>query len=313
MTATSATSAAMPCPVTGAPPVRLVQQVDAQLLQDLWRIEFGVDVRSSFRGVRRFNLWESPTGLFYFDPPREGDARFYSAYYDCLGRKGYYRPGSVHAAMRLAAADIDQGERVLDVGCGYGELRHLLPQADYTGLDPHFAGAAAWIRAESLDTHLQTMAGRYDAAFLFEVLEHLSDPAHQMRQLARAVRRGGRVYVSVPCRPCAMTRIPNYLHNAPPHHLTWWTEAALRAVAEQAGLAVERIVHAPWCEVSALNYWIARCSPVHTRDVYYRHSWLWHAGTAIGMALGVTMNRIVGVPRNAQDEGAGLLLAARRT
>ncbi len=36
------------CPVTGEPATRLVQWVSGSLLTDLWRYEFGVDVRPSF-------------------------------------------------------------------------------------------------------------------------------------------------------------------------------------------------------------------------------------------------------------------------
>ena len=71
--ATSSTEPVPPCPVTGRPAIRRVQWVTTRLLTDLWRIAFGVDVRPLFAGLNRFGLWESPTGLYFFDPPREGD------------------------------------------------------------------------------------------------------------------------------------------------------------------------------------------------------------------------------------------------
>ena len=41
------------------------------------------------------------------------------------------------------------------------------------------------------------------------------------------------------------TDIPNFVFNAPPHHLTWWNEQALRTLAETVGLQIESIEGLP--------------------------------------------------------------------
>ena len=302
----------LPCPITGAPPIRLVQTVGTRLLKDLWRIQFDVDAGPSFNGIERFHLWESPTGLLYFDPMLEGDAGFYTAYYNKLRKNNLYEPGIPRGYFHIAAREIGEGERVLDVGCGFGGLRDLIPHARSLGLDPHFSGDTEWARAESLEDHLKSHEGEYDVACLFDVLEHLVDPRLTMQNMARAVRPGGRVFICVPHVPSALTRIPNFLLNAPPHHLTWWTDDALRAVAAQAGLGVERIAPTPWCPISSKVYWIERFSAIKTGERFFWHSWPVHASNAIAAALGILTNKIVGPPKNAQDEGAGLLMFARK-
>jgi len=301
-----------PCPITGAAPLRLVQRVSPKLLRDLWRLEFGVDAGPSFKGVESFDLWESPTGLYYFDPMLEGDADFYKGYYQFLEKRGHYKAGALRGPLRIAADEIRTGERVIDVGCGYGGLRNLVPHAEYLGLDPHFSEQVAWARAETLEDHLIENEGRYDVACIFDVVEHLSNPLQMIQNMARAVKPNGRVFVSVPHVPSAVTRIPNFLLNAPPHHLTWWTESSLHAVAAQAGLEVERIIATPWCDVSSKVYWIARFSPIKTRQVFFKHSWPLHFSALVGAVLGLTVDKIVGVPKNAKDEGAGLLMLARK-
>ncbi|MGD9920533.1 MAG: class I SAM-dependent methyltransferase [Pseudorhodoplanes sp.] len=301
-----------PCPITGAPPVRHVQRISPTLLKDLWRIIFKVDVTSDFAGVERFDLWESPTGLHYFSPPLAGDTGFYKSFYDGMRRRGHYPEHSIRGAFRVAASEIGDGERVLDVGCGYGGLRTLIPHARYLGLDPNFGGEADWACKETLEQHLETMEGQYDVACAFEVIEHVPDPALMVRNLARAVRPGGRVIVSVPHVPSALTRIPNFVLNAPPHHLTWWTDPALRAVASQAGLETEKIVAPPWCDVSSKMYWVDRFTLIKSSDVYFRHSWPIHISSMIGMALGIAADKAFGPPKNARDEGAGLQLFARK-
>ncbi|MEH3063025.1 MAG: hypothetical protein PGN33_09760 [Methylobacterium radiotolerans] len=46
----------------------------------LWHYSGRVDVGPLLRPAGTFRLWESPTGLIFFDPPVAGDAAFYRAF-----------------------------------------------------------------------------------------------------------------------------------------------------------------------------------------------------------------------------------------
>lgn len=302
------------CPVTGLPAIRLVQWVSARLLTDLWRYALRVDVGPSFRGAKRFGLWESPTGLYFFDPMLEGDAGFYKSLYGRLDVRHYPREGLPRAEYRLAAREVAAGDRVLDVGCGFGAFRHEVPHARYTGLDPHFSAkpGSDWARIETLGEHLKAHAGSYDVVTAFQVLEHVRGPVATLADMVQAVRPGGAVIVGVPHRPSAHARIPNYLINAVPHHLTWWTRSALEAIAARVGLVRPRVVVAPWSEVDAVVYWMERCSPVRCRDIHYRHAWSWHASALVGLMGALVMRRVRPRPGRGGDEGASLLLVAEK-
>ena len=89
-----------------------------------------------------------------------------------------------------------------------------------------------------------------------------------------------------------MTRIPNFLINAPPHHLTWWSEVALRQLAEGAGSVVESIEIPPWGAGSAEIYWIDRFSPIKCRDSHFRAAFTWHAASLISSILGIAASRL---------------------
>lgn len=299
------------CPVTGEPAVRLVQWVGAGFLANLWRHTFRVDVRPSFRGTKRFGLWQSPTGLYFFDPMTEGDAAFYEALYRLLPKGSAPREGYPREEFRIAARHVTEGARVLDVGCGSGAFRHVVPGARYTGLDPHadLASEPDWLCRESLAEHVDGRVGFYDCVCAFQVLEHVAAPMAMLAEMARAAVPGGKVVVGVPHVPSAHTRIPNYLINAPPHHLTWWTKAALEAAAAQVGLVKASVQTVPWGEVDAIVYWMERCSPVRCREVHYRHAWIWHASALAGFLGGLAMRKVP-APRRAGDEGASLLLVA---
>ena len=301
------------CPVTGRPAVRRVQWVTAHLLTDLWRIEFGADVRPSFAGVNRFGLWESPTGLYFFDPPCAGDSTFYHGMSAWQKRRRFIPELALREEFGIAAKAIPTGARVLDVGCGFGAFRGVVPHADYTGVDPHLdAGAAVdGLRAETLSAHLVERAGYYDAVCAFEVIEHVRDPKRLFAEMVLAAKPNGLLCVGVPHVPSALTRIPNYLVGAPPHHLTWWTEAALVELARGAGAAVESVEPAPWGQGDSLLYWMARCSPLKCREVFYRGAVKWHAAALAGFALGTVANALFGPPKRTVDEGSALVMFAR--
>lgn len=235
------------CPITGLPAVRLVQTVPARLLGRLWKAEFGANAWPSFGEVNQFGLWESPTGLLFFDPPVEGDHEFYEGFYSRLKKLGLYSDRFIRPEFNLGARHVPAGARVLDVGCGLGNFRHCVTHADYTGLDPHFAeqGGDPSIRNETIADHLVANAASYDAVCAFQVLEHISAPAALFREMLRAAKPGGLVCIGVPHVPSALTRIPNFLMNAPPHHLSWWTKEALAELAKRAGAIVESVEKVP--------------------------------------------------------------------
>lgn len=301
------------CPVTGRPAVRLVQWVSTRLLTDLWRIEFGVDARPAFVGLDRFGLWESPAGLYFFEPRVEGDQTFYRTYYRRL--KAFNASGleAPRAEFEKAAQAIPPGARVLDVSCGLALFQKYVGHAHYTGLDPHFTSEdpSIDVRAESLGDHLVAHAETYDAVCAFQVLEHLVSPRPFFEQMVAAAKPGGLVIVGVPHVPSAMTRIPNFLLSAPPHHLTWWTREALADLANGAGVTIESIAATPWTNFDSLIYWIEQCSIVKCRDVHFRGTWSWHVASALGLVLGLIVHRLRKPPQ-AVGDGAGLLLIARR-
>jgi SAM-dependent methyltransferase len=307
-----------PCPITGEPAVRHVQSVSARLLADLWRYTpfFRVNARPSFGHVERFDLWESPTGMYFFEPRLEGDGEFYSTFYKHINmpKRLRVRGKGWRREFDMASERVRPGDRVLDVGCGFASFRTVVPQANYTGLDPNFGehDPLGQIRDQSLEDHLLEASESYDVVCAFQVVEHLADPVGFFRNLVKAARPGGLVIVGVPHVPSANTRIPNFLLGAPPHHLTWWTKAALAELARQGGAEAESIENVPWGRQDALIYWVERCSPIKCRERHFKADWGWHAASVVSWAGGLLASTLLPTPKTS-DEGAGLLMIARRT
>jgi SAM-dependent methyltransferase len=303
------------CPITGEPAVRLIQTVSRRLLRDLWRFSCRVDPAQLFAGVRRFALWESPCGLAFFDPPIEGDAAFYRRFYARIGAHDRLDdPCATRPEFALAAAQAAPGALVLDVGGGTGGLSRVLPQGvRYVGLDPNFAGDAppgVTILAETVQQHAATHAGRYDLVVALQTIEHVADPLGFARALAACAKPGGRVAIGVPTWPCDMTDIPNFAPNAPPHHLSWWREPALRALADRLGLETEAVLEVPLASDTGLLCWMAKLSPRRTEERYFKGSWWWHAALCCAWLGAKPLAAVFGVPQGAKTRE--LLLVARK-
>ncbi len=152
-------------------------------------------------------------------------------------------------------------ERVLEIGCGEGEiatrLRARFPQI--VGLDLPDAGLREhWSKREGVAflhgdaQHLPFPDRTFDLVVAVEVLEHLPDPASGLAELARVGRRD--LVLSVPREPIfrggnlATGRHVRALGNTPGHLNHWSTPAFLRFVSREAAL-VEVRKPLPWTAV----------------------------------------------------------------
>jgi 2-polyprenyl-3-methyl-5-hydroxy-6-metoxy-1,4-benzoquinol methylase len=306
-------SPAPPCPITGASGSRLVERVSANLLIGLWKAAFRVDTAAQLRPGSDYGLWESPCGLVFFEPRVAGDADFYRKLYPAWTRDGpWSRSAAPRADFIRAASLVRPGDRVLDVGCGAGAFAACVPAARYVGLDSNYpaAGGGPDIRNETLAVHAAACPAAYDVACAFHVLEHVADPLRFATDLVRCVRPGGLVILAVPKYPSAVNDIPDCMFNAPPHHLTWWSERALVALSVAAGLEVHFLGGLPLGAHHKLGHWMGRVAPKLTRERYFKASRAWYAALAWSAGAGFLCSVLFGAPRGAPP--IELLLVGRR-
>jgi SAM-dependent methyltransferase len=301
------------CPITGLPATRRIQPVSARLLSGLWRGAFGVATERQFGGVEHFGLWESPCGLAFFDPMLAGDKAFYR---DLHRRWDFQRvlrtPGLARPEFMRVARAVRPDEKVLDAGCGEGGLAHHLRHATYVGLDPNSFVTASEpdLRNETIADHAASHPGEYDVACAFHVIEHVPDPLGFADDLKSCLKPGGRLFITVPSRDSAITDIPNFVLNAPPNHLSWWNERALRALAVHLGLHVEALEALPFWPCDSIIYWMARFAPKLTGQRYFRAHWTWYFALAWSWLFARLCDSLLRVPGSA--ESSGLLLVARK-
>jgi SAM-dependent methyltransferase len=130
---------------------------------------------------------------------------------------------------------ISAGSLVLDAGAGEGQYRRYLPHARYIGVDLA-VGDVQWnysgLDAVSDLARLPFEANTFDAVLCTQVLEHVREPQQVLCEISRALKPGGRLYLSTPQS--------SHQHQKPYDYYRY-TSFGLRYLLERAGLAVEVI------------------------------------------------------------------------
>ncbi len=204
-------------------------------------------------------------GLVALQPPfsdGEKAAIYAPGYYEAYAAAGGMAGGTVgmapHLAGRLARAGRLAGRgRMLDVGCGQGFLLAYAESAGWQadGIEASPAAAAAQRRiARGRVFHGPVEAapfdpGSYRFVHLNHVLEHLDDPLGALRLALEWLAPGGVLVVEVPNEfatlyfrvgqaflPMSLRRNP-----VPTSHQWFFDPRTLRAVAEKAGVRIDRL------------------------------------------------------------------------
>lgn len=130
--------------------------------------------------------------------------------------------------VAAAASALPPGTRVLDAGAGEAPYRPLFAHCNYVTQDwpgtVHEGARGADIVADLHD--LPVADGSFDAVVCTEVLEHVAEPARVLDELARVLRPGGSLVLTVP--------FVGGLHEEPHDHYRY-TSHGLRGLLERAG------------------------------------------------------------------------------
>jgi SAM-dependent methyltransferase len=179
------------------------------------------------------------------------------------------------------------GDKILDLGCGFG--RHAFEAArrgaNVVALDAGrdevegvAATFAAMVEAGELATgalntaavqgdalHLPFPDGSFDRVICSEVLEHIPDDVAAMRELARVLRPGGTMAITVPRYGPEVINwaLSDAYHNVPGGHIRIYRRSVLESRLSSVGMRVTghhyaHGLHSP--------YWWLKCLVGTTND-----------------------------------------------
>jgi SAM-dependent methyltransferase len=233
------------CPLCASHLLGQIEQLTGEQIRSLWKV-------LGFQ-FSELSLSRIPTDFFvilhkcrqcgfeFFDPSLAGGETFYKE----VDREGYYCPTRPEFARTINFATKNNLKRILDVGCGSGAFLDLAKQAgrEAYGIELNKT-AAQKARAKGHDVFedllhdldLTKTGGAFDLITLFQVLEHVPNPAQIMKEAAALLNPGGYIAIAVPSAEGIYRLIPYDPHQWPPHHVSRWRIADVRRLAETANM-----------------------------------------------------------------------------
>jgi SAM-dependent methyltransferase len=184
--------------------------------------------------------------------------------------------------VRYGTLGLERGDRVLDLGCGGGRhafeaarrgARVVAADLDLAELKEvrNVFGALpeeGWVTAGDA-TRLPFPDGAFDRVIASEVMEHIPDDRAAARELARVLRPGGTIAITVPSwLPEQVCWALSEEYHAPfveGGHVRIYTESELRKRLREAGLLPGHAHHA-----HALHtpYWWLKCAVGPRNDAH---------------------------------------------
>ena len=165
-----------------------------------------------------------------------------------VNRFGVERVGIMSQHLRVPAG---RAPRYLDVGCSTGFVVEAARNEgwDAIGIDLN-PSAIEFGRSRGLDLRAVALEdagfapGSFDALSLFDVLEHLLDPARTLRACSELLSPGGILFLYVPNFDSASRLLmgANAHFIWPTHHLNYYTPATIRDLMLRHALTPELIV-----------------------------------------------------------------------
>ncbi|MCA9582180.1 MAG: FkbM family methyltransferase, partial [Myxococcales bacterium] len=154
----------------------------------------------------------------------------------------------------------EPGERVLDVGCGFGTNAGIVESrgASWFGVDVN-PEVCAYLQGNGRDAFCGTLdqftqkrsRDKFDLVLLSQVLEHAPDPIALLRSAAKCLEEGGRIVLSCPNVESRYRRDrgADWLHWHVPYHVVQFSPEALAVAAHRSGLRVD------WCKTQTPPSW----------------------------------------------------------
>lgn len=148
--------------------------------------------------------------------------------------------------LRRIRQFMPEGGRLLDVGAATGFFLPIAHQAGFEASGVEISPYAALrAREKGLDVITGSLgdvpSGKaFDVLTMFDVIEHVADPAAEIERAHGLVRPGGMLVVNTPDAGSAWARLLGKRWHliVPPEHLYYFNRAAMRKLLEDRGFRV---------------------------------------------------------------------------
>lgn len=162
-----------------------------------------------------------------------------------LEEQSFWFRGRNSLILWALRAYFPEARDVLEIGCGTGfvlqAIRRARPELDIAGAELFPSGLEVARRRLPevplllLDARDIQLEGAFDVVGAFDVLEHVPEDEHVLTEMARAVRPGGGLLLTVPQHPRLWSAADSFAH-----HERRYRRTELVAKVKRAGLRVVR-------------------------------------------------------------------------
>ena len=153
--------------------------------------------------------------------------------------------------------------RVLEIGCGAGDLLKTLAGRGHTGIGLELSDETAAIARQTLGAHnrafevrvadYEDLAERFDVLMAFDVLEHIEDDEKALAAWRALLRPEGLLLISVPAHQARWGSSDTAVG-----HFRRYEKEGLRSLVERSGFRIERL----WCYGFPLSNVVARVAAI---------------------------------------------------
>jgi SAM-dependent methyltransferase len=200
--------------------------------------------RSAFRTVARLGANHelvkcSSCGFVY-----AATARFDTADHGEISTLYWRFRSRHHQIRRLIHRHLQPGLKVVEIGCGRGELGYIMKDDpySYTGYEPA-SGLSKFGQQHGVnvvhDFFRRETAPPADAIVIDNVLEHVLDPQGLLADAVATLSPGGLAVVIVPNRDDLRQALPNWRdarHWIPPDHINYFSMSDVKRMFAHCGL-----------------------------------------------------------------------------
>lgn len=253
----------MACPLCSSTNTAVQCSLKVSEIASQWKRVHGIDVRSEFGEVSVVELHECfECAIAFFKPDSVAAS---SQLYEQLEKLDwYYQPQKWEHDMALQ--DINGARNGLEVGCGFGAfVARVIKEKSipFEGCEQNPSAVRVGqsngipVRLENLEDIARRSPSSFDVVCSFQVLEHLIDPRGFLKSACDLLRSGGKLILGV---PNAKSPISSFLRffDAPPHHMTRWSEEVLERLPKWFPIEPARIASEPLQESKVELYVEAR-------------------------------------------------------
>ncbi len=195
--------------------------------------------------------------------PQKGLRAFLGGLRDAQILKGFPSRTFWHSVSRvrldldcLSRIGLKRDLKILDVGCGRGQLLSVLLRAGFTelmGIDPYLENnleVAPGLTVFKMEVEAITVT--FDLIMLHHVFEHIEDGAQMLASLRSKLNPKGRILIRIPVADSFAWESykENWVQLDAPRHLRIYTRKGLELISTRAGLKIDQY----WCDSSEFQF-----------------------------------------------------------